>query len=181
MSDEQKDMQGEPAVEQPAHAAEAPADVVADLEARLAQAEAQATEYKDQWLRATADYKNFKRRTEIERSELIRSASGGLLLKLLPIIDDFERAEENVPSDIAESAWWGGTRLIGQKLRTLLESEQVTPIEAVGQPFDPNVHEAVMYEPAEGQDGIVTGELQKGYMLRDRMLRPSMVKVGKDD
>jgi molecular chaperone GrpE len=152
---------------------------LAELEARLAQAEAQAAEHKDQWLRATADYKNFKRRTDIERSELIRSASSALLLKLLPVMDDFDRAIANIPAEVAETPWWGGAQLIAQKLRTILESEGVKAIEAVGEEFDPNQHEAVLYEDAEGQDGKVVAELQRGYKLGDRVLRPSMVKVGR--
>lgn len=152
---------------------------VAELEARLAKAEAQAAEYKDQWLRATADYKNFKRRADTERAELIRSAGSSLLLKLLPVVDDFDRAIANIPSDIAESAWWGGTQLIAQKLRTLLESEGVKPMLVMGTDFDPNLHEAVLYEDAEGQDGKVVAELQRGYKLHDRVLRPAMVKVGR--
>ncbi|GAB4434775.1 MAG: hypothetical protein OHK0015_24910 [Chloroflexi bacterium OHK40] len=150
-----------------------------DLQARLAQAEAQAAEYKDQWLRAAADYKNYKRRAEIERAELIRSASSALLLKLLPVMDDFERAIANIPAEVADTAWWGGTQLIAQKLRTILESEGVKPIEALGADFDPTQHEAVLYEEAEGQDGKVIEELQKGYRLGERVLRPSMVKVGR--
>lgn len=150
-----------------------------ELKARLAQVEAQASEYKDQWLRATADYKNFKRRTDIERSELIRSASSALLLKMLPVMDDFERSMANIPSEIAESAWWGGTQLIAQKLRTVLESEGVHAIAALGADFDPNLHEAVLYEEADGQEGKVIAELQRGYKLGDRVLRPSMVKVGR--
>ncbi len=160
-------------------AATAEADTIADLQARLEKATAEAAEYKDQWLRAAADYKNFKRRTEIERSELIRSASSALLLKLLPVMDDFERAIASIPADVAATPWWEGAQLIVQKLRTVLESEGVTPIEAVGQDFDPNLHEAVLYEEAEGQDGKVIAELQKGYKLGDRVLRPSMVKVGR--
>ncbi|NTU83438.1 MAG: nucleotide exchange factor GrpE [Chloroflexales bacterium] len=161
-------------------AAEAPdGDFVAELQAKLAKAEAEAAEYKDQWLRATADYKNFKRRAEIERSELIRSASSALVLKLLPVMDDFERAIANIPPEIAESAWWGGTQLIAHKLRTIFESEGVKAIEALGNDFDPNLHEAVLYEEADGQDGKVVAELQRGYKLGDRVLRPSMVKVGR--
>jgi molecular chaperone GrpE len=150
-----------------------------ELKARLAQVEAQAGEYKDQWLRATADYKNFKRRTDIERSELIRSASSALLLKMLPVMDDFERSIANIPPEVAESAWWGGTQLIAQKLRTVLESEGVNAIAALGADFDPNLHEAVLYEDADGQEGKVIAELQRGYKLGDRVLRPSMVKVGR--
>jgi molecular chaperone GrpE len=159
-------------------AAPAP-DTLAALQAKLAQAEAQAAEYKDQWLRATADYKNFKRRTDIERGELIRSASSALLLKLLPVVDDFDRAIANIPTEVAETAWWGGTQLIAQKLRTILESEGVKTIEALGQDFDPNQHEAVLYEESEGQDGKVVAELQKGYKIGERVLRPAMVKVGR--
>lgn len=150
-----------------------------DLQVRLAQAEAQAAEFKDQWLRATADYKNFKRRAENERTELIRSASSALLLKLLPVVDDFERAIANIPPEVAETPWWGGTQLIAQKLRTILDSEGVKPIAALGEAFDPTQHEAVLYEEAPGQDGMVVAELQKGYKLAERVLRPSMVKVGR--
>ncbi|MDW8402559.1 nucleotide exchange factor GrpE [Chloroflexus sp.] len=161
---------------------EAPADpaaVISDLQNRLAQAEAQAAEYKDQWMRAVADYRNFKRRTDTERAELIRNAGAAIILKLLPVLDDFERAIANIPPEIAETPWWQGTQLIAQKLRTILESEGVKPIEALGQDFDPNLHEAVIYEEAEGQEGKVIAELQRGYLLHDRVIRPSMVKVGR--
>lgn len=168
------------AEETPAAPESAPPEMTLEaLQARLAEVEAQAAEYKDQWLRAAADYKNFKRRVEIERAELIRSASSALLLKLLPVMDDFERAIANVPPEVAETQWWGGVQLIAQKLRTILESEGLTPIPAVGQDFDPNLHEAVLYEEAEGQEGKVIEELQKGYKLGDRVLRPSLVKVGR--
>ncbi|HEX9373986.1 MAG TPA: nucleotide exchange factor GrpE [Roseiflexaceae bacterium] len=154
-------------------------DEAAALKARIAQLEKEAAEYKDQWLRAAADFKNFKRRTEQERADLIRGASAGLLLKLLPVFDDLERAISSVTPDVAATPWYGGFKLIPQKLQTVLESEGVTPIEALGQDFDPNFHEAVIYEQGgEGQDGKVVGELQKGYKLRDRVLRPTMVKVG---
>ena len=151
---------------------------LAALQARVAQLEKEAAEYKDQWLRAAADFKNFKRRTEQERADLIRGASAGLLLKLLPAVDDLERALASVTPDVAATPWYGGFKLIPQKLQTVLESEGVTPINALGQDFDPNLHEAVIYEAAEGQEGKVVGELQRGYKLRDRVLRPSMVKVG---
>jgi molecular chaperone GrpE len=154
-------------------------DEIAELRARVAQLEKEAAEYKDQWLRAAADYKNFKRRTDQERADLIRGASAGLLLKLLPVVDDLERALSSVTPDVEATPWYGGFKLIPQKLQTVLESEGVTPIEALGQDFDPNFHEAVIYEAAgEGQEGKVVGELQKGYKLRDRVLRPTMVKVG---
>ncbi|MBK9942997.1 MAG: nucleotide exchange factor GrpE [Kouleothrix sp.] len=149
------------------------------LQERVAQLEREAAEYKDQWLRAAADYKNFKRRTEQERADLIRGASAGLVLKLLPVVDDLERAMGSATAEIQGSPWYNGFKLIPQKLQTVLESEGVTPIQALGQEFDPNFHEAVIYEAAgDGQGGKVVGELQKGYMLRERVLRPTMVKVG---
>jgi molecular chaperone GrpE len=186
MNDEQKIVEPnqediiEPAAPEAAgDTAAAPADAIAALEAQLAQAEAQAAEYKDQWLRATADYKNFKRRTEIERAELIRSASADLLFKLLPVLDDFDMAIASIPAEVAETPWWGGTQLIAQKLRTIVEGQGLKPIEAVGADFDPNLHDAIAYEDAPGQDGKITEELRKGYKLHDRVLRPSMVKVGR--
>jgi molecular chaperone GrpE len=151
----------------------------AQLNARIAELEKQSNDYKDQWLRATADYKNFKRRSDAERAELIRSASQGLILKLLPVIDDFDRAIANIPPEVASTSWWGGAQLIAQKLRTVLESEGVAPIAALDAPFDPNQHEAVLYEDAPGKEGTVVEELQKGYKIGDRVLRPTMVKVGR--
>lgn len=156
----------EPQVEQPSAASGS-----ADQEAAM---------YKDQMQRVAADFKNYKRRTELERADLIRSANAGLLLKLLPVVDDLERAMSSVTSDVAESQWYGGFKLIPHKLRTLLESEGVTPLEVLGQEFDPNRHEAVIYEEdGSGDTTVVTAELQRGYALRDKVLRPAMVKVGK--
>lgn len=148
------------------------------LQARIAELERENAELRDNWLRAVADYKNYKRRTEQERAELIRSASAALLLKLLPVMDDLERAMASVTPDVAETPWYGGFKLIPQKLQTILESEGVTRMQTVGEPFDPNRHEAIIYEPSEdGEDGKVIAELQHGYLLRDRVLRPAMVKV----
>jgi molecular chaperone GrpE len=149
-------------------------------EAQLVQAQSQITEYKDQWLRSVADFKNYKRRAETDRDELKRSANAGLLLKLLPILDDLERAGENIPAEIAATPWWEGMRMITQKLLVLLETEGVTPIVAEGEDFDPNLHHAVTYEEARGKENKVVEVLQKGYLLRDRVLRPAMVKVGND-
>ena len=157
----------------------AAAKMEADLRQQLVQSEEQVAQHKDQWLRATADFKNYKRRAESERSDLVRSANAALILKLLPVVDDFDLAIENVPPEVAATAWWAGTQLIAQKLRLLLESEGVTPLAATGQDFDPNLHDAVVLEETEGQDGKVLAELQKGYKQYDRVLRPAKVKVGK--
>ncbi|HWQ11498.1 MAG TPA: nucleotide exchange factor GrpE [Roseiflexaceae bacterium] len=166
----------EPAADQAPAAPSTP--TIEELQARIAQLEKELAEYKDSYLRAAADYRNFKRRTDQERADLIRSASAGLLLKLLPVMDDLERAMQSVTPEVEQSAWYGGFKLIPQKLQTILESEGVRPIEALGQDFDPNKHEAVIYEAADGQEGKVIAELQRGYTLRDKVLRPTMVKVG---
>lgn len=184
MTEEQKNTAEQP--EAQAGAASDPEVVVDEaaeapdaLRARIAQLEKEVADYKDQWLRSAADFKNYKRRIEQDRADLIRSASAGLLLKLLPVADDLERAVASIPAEIGDSPWFGGFKLIPQKLSAILESEGVTSIEALGQTFDPNQHEAVIYEEAsDARSGTVTAELQRGYKLHDRVLRPTMVKVG---
>jgi molecular chaperone GrpE len=148
------------------------------LQAELEQSQAQAAEYLDGWQRARAEFANYKKRTESEREELRRSSTEGLLLKLLPVVDDIERAFQTLPEDSADESWVEGFRMIQRKLQSVLESQDITPIEAVGQPFDPLWHEAVMQEETDAYpDGYVAEEMQRGYRLGDRVLRPSMVKV----
>lgn len=151
------------------------------MQARLQQLEQEAGSFKDQYLRTAADLKNFKRRTEEERSTLIRNATAGLIMKLLPILDDFDLAMQHVSPEVAESPWFNGLQGVQRKLQLVLEGEGVKPIEAQGQPFDPNFHEAVMHEDAgPEQAGKVTADLRKGYTLHDKVIRPSMVKVGQE-
>ena len=148
---------------------------VADLEGQLDEAQRQAAEYKDGWQRALADFQNYKRRLDSERSETYRIAAGDIVKRSLPILDDLERALAARP---AELAWADGIDLIYRKWQALLEGEGVTRILAEGQPFDPNFHEAVSQEPAEGvESGTVIGVLRQGYMLGERVLRPAMVRV----
>ncbi len=155
---------------------------LADLQARIQQLEQESASYKDSYLRAAADLKNFKRRTEEERANLIRNATARLIMKLLPVLDDFDLAMQHVPPEVAETPWFGGMEGMYRKLQLVLESEGVTPIEALGQPFDPHFHEAVMHEPAgPGQVGKVTADLRRGYTLHDKVVRPSMVKVGQEE
>jgi molecular chaperone GrpE len=148
------------------------------VRAELEQAQAQAAEYLDGWQRARAEFANYKKRVEAERQELRRTSTEALLLKLLPVVDDFERAFQALPEESTDAAWMDGFTMILRKLQAILESQDVTPIEATGQPFDPVWHEAVMQEETdEHPDGYVTEEMQRGYRLGDRVLRPSMVKV----
>lgn len=152
-----------------------------ELQMRLQQAEQESASYKDQYLRATADLKNYKRRIEQERGDLIRNAGASILMKLLPIIDDLDLAMQHVPADVAQTPWFNGVQGVHRKLLVTLEGEGVKPIEAAGQTFDPNLHDAVMNEDAGPENaGKVTAELRRGYMLHDKILRPAMVKVGQE-
>jgi len=162
----------EPAPEAAAQAAEP------NLEQQLAEAKAQAAEYLDQWRRTAADLSNYRKRTEREREEITRFSNAALLTRLLPVIDDFDRAMVALPADLRHLTWVEGVALIEHKLRLILEGEGLKPIEAVGKPFDPERHEAVVREETDAYpDGQVIAELQRGYELNGRVLRPALVKV----
>lgn len=148
------------------------------VEQALEEAKESAEKYLANWQRAEADFLNYKRRHEQERAELAHFASASLISALLPVVDDLERALGNTDDESDVAAWVEGVKLIYQKLRSVLEDRGLEVIEAEGMEFDPNLHEAVMC--VEGEEGIVCEEVQKGYKLRDRLLRPSMVKVGKE-
>jgi molecular chaperone GrpE len=148
------------------------------LEGQLAEEREKAQSYLANWQRAAADFQNYKRRVDQEREELGRLASASLIINLLPLVDDLERALQNVDARLAGLTWVDGIRLIHRKFQALLEMNGVTEIEADGQTFDPTVHEAVMF--GEGEDGKVISVVQKGYKLGGRVLRPAMVVVGKE-
>ena len=149
------------------------------LQSQLEEEKARAERCLANWQRAEADLANFKRRAEQERAELIKFANASLIEKILPVLDDFERAIGAVPQDQQTTGWVEGIKLIDRKLRNVLEQEGVVPIEALGKEFDPYVHEAVLREEGEGDVDVVVEEIQKGYKLHDRVIRPTMVKVGK--
>ena len=150
---------------------------VESLTKALAEEKERAERYLANWQRAQADLINFRKRSEQEKDEVIKFANAMLLMSLLPILDDFERALDNVSIKLAGLTWVDGIRLIHRKLQATLESHGISQIEALGNDFDPTLHEAVLEE--EGEEGKVIEELQKGYKLHERVLRPAMVKVGK--
>jgi molecular chaperone GrpE len=150
---------------------------IEELERELGETQARAEEHLYNWQRSAADFSNYKRRTEDERSQLGQFSNAILIGKLLAVLDDFDRALESVPAE-AHDPWIEGVKLVERKLRGVLESEGVSPIEAVGQSFDPNLHEAVAHEETtEHPDNEVIGEVQRGYRLHDRVIRPSLVRV----
>ncbi len=135
-----------------------------------------AEEYLSAWQRTQADFMNYKRRTEQEKKEFLLNANAELLRKLLPVLDDLERALDHAPDDGEGQDWLEGTRLVAKNFRSTLESIGVKPVLALGMAFDPTVHEAVHQD--KGPEGTVIGEFQKGYMLHDKLLRPARVIVG---
>jgi molecular chaperone GrpE len=154
---------------------------IEELKGRLAAAESETSESRASWQRSAADFANYRRRTEQEREQTLGLANEMLLLKLLSVVDDFDRALAATPKELEHLGWVEGLWLVERKLRNLLESEGVTPIEAVGKPFDPREHEAVLHEETtSAPDGTVISELQRGYRVRDRVLRPALVSVAKN-
>jgi len=159
--------------------AEQEIDELTTLQKELEESKAQAAEYLDGWQRARAEFANYKRRQEQEREELHRLANATLIRRLLPVMDDFERAFQTLPSSLLSLTWIDGIALIHRKLEATLQAEGLTPIVAEpGQPFDPLVHEAVTRETHEHfEEGQVIAEVQKGYKLGERVLRPTLFRV----
>lgn len=159
------------------NAQEAGADAAAE-DPRLAELAKQAEENQQRYLRAQADFDNFRRRTMKEKEELAQYASMKLVGQLVPIIDNFERAIAAASSGSDYDSLAKGVDMILRQLSQTLEAEGLKAIEAVGQPFNPEFHQAIMQvESEEHEEGIVVEEVQKGYMLKDKVLRPAMVKV----
>ena len=135
-------------------------------------------DFKDRWLRKSAEFDNYRKRVERERREQADQAIVDLLQELLLVVDDFDRAL-TVQGDEG-GAYRKGVELIHAKLHDMLRKQGVKAMDVLGADFDPNIHMAVMHEESPAhREGEVIGELQKGYMLHDRMLRPAMVKVAK--
>jgi molecular chaperone GrpE len=159
-----------------------PTKLLADIEslrAELAEARTQADEYLTALQRERAEFLNFKRRTAEERERDLGLAGEDLIRKVLAVADDFDRAIEARPESIAADPWFEGVAVIDRKLRQLLESEGVSPIDAApGTPFDPREHDAIANVPDTGRkEGEIVEQIRRGYRLRDRVLRPALVAV----
>ncbi|MEC0247893.1 nucleotide exchange factor GrpE [Paenibacillus chitinolyticus] len=137
-----------------------------------------AEESQQRLLRAQADFDNFRRRTRQEKEEFAKYASLKLIEQMLPVIDNFDRALVSSRETQDFEALTKGIEMVYRQLGQLMTQEGLTPIEAVGQPFNPEFHQAIMQvESDDYEEGIVVEEVQKGYMLKDKVIRPSMVKV----
>jgi len=140
--------------------------------------QAKADEYLAGWQRERADFANYKRRVEREMRESFINGGLDAIKKVLPLVDDFERAVENVPQHLKGEPWLNGTELLLNKLHKLLTEYNVEVLDPLGEAFDPNRHQAIaMDDSGDGTSGHVTEVLQKGYVCGDRVLRPAMVRV----
>ena len=138
----------------------------------------ESEENRDRWLRSVAELENFKKRSLQERSKLLKYKDEDLLRELLPVVDNLERALSNSPKDDMENPLTQGVQMVLRMFAEALKKYGVTEIEALGKSFDPQFHEAIAQEPsANGPSNLVTRELEKGYMYKDRLLRPAKVIV----
>lgn len=152
-------------------------DDMATLQAELVKQQGLAEEYNDRYKRLQADFENFRRRTRQEKEDLSIVVAQNFILDLLPVVDNFERALGSAATQDAAQVLQG-VDMIHRQFMQVLEKCGMTQVEALGKLFDPQLHEAVMrVEDADQTDGTVVEELQKGYAVRGRVIRPSMVKV----
>ena len=159
---------------EPGHTEQLSAELEA-LKKKLAEAESKTSEYRDSWMRSQAEFQNYKKRLERDNELTYVSMKGDIVKKVLPVLDDLERALQNRPAD---NSWANGIELIARKLQNVLDSEGIKRIEAEGTEFDPNFHEAISHEPADGvKSGFVISVVQNGYMLGERVIRPALVRV----
>jgi molecular chaperone GrpE len=153
------------------------AEDIETLQQALAEEKKKAEKYLANWQRSQADLQNYAKSAEQEKAETVEFANKMLILDLLPILDDFERALASLPVELDEQNWTQGIKLIYNKVKALLEMQGLVEIRAKGEYFDPYWHEAA--GQLEGEEDIVVEEIRKGYKFKDRLLRPSMVMVGK--
>jgi len=152
---------------------------IALYEGKIAELESALAETKERYLRLAADFENYKKRMRQEQLETIQHASAELIARLLPVLDDLHNVLEHEPEDVDQS-WVKGLELSVRKLEEALGMHGLQPIEAVGSRFDPKLHEAVgEEESAEHPEDTVVSELRRGYRLRDRVVRPALVKVAR--
>jgi molecular chaperone GrpE len=148
------------------------------LEDQLQEAQDEAAKNRDSYLRAQAELANARKRFEKQRALTYVNANADLVSKLLPVLDDYERAIDTVPEAVSQDPWYQGVELVYRKLLSILESLNVKEIEALGTPFDPNFHEALGTEPTDDvESGSVSRVMLKGYQIGDKVVRPSLVYV----
>lgn len=152
---------------------------IALYEGKIAELESAAAEMKDKYVRLAADFDNYKKRTRQEQAETLQHASAELIKRLLPVLDDLQNVLEHKPADVDET-WVKGLELSVRKLEEALGTHGLEPIDSVGTQFDPKLHEAVGHEESTDQpEDTVVSELRRGYRVRDRVVRPALVRVAR--
>lgn len=146
--------------------------VAADVDQRI-------VELTNDLKRMTADFANYRKRNDAERVEFAKFAKADLIAKLLDVLDGYDRALATVPDDLRGQAWVEGMWLVERKLRQILEAEGLEPVDSLGTPFDPYLHDAIAHVESEEPEGTVIQEHQKAYRLHDRVIRPALVTVAK--
>lgn len=155
-------------------------DEQSDLQSELEEIRSQAEEYLDGWQRARAEFANYKKRIQKEREDSRSFITAEIMSKYITVVDDFERALSDRPSDGASDAWAEGVDMIYRKLKTILESEGVEEYSPEGEIFDPNFHEAIGFEESDDHDeGMIFQVIQPGYKIGERVIRPAIVRVAK--
>ncbi len=173
-----RDDAAEPTDEERESAGMAAEAAVATAEDELIASRAEAARNLDGWQRTQAEFANARKRFEKQRVEAYANANADLVAKLLPLLDDFERALGTAPAGIQADPWLSGVSLVHRKMLSVLEEMNVEPIAAVGALFDPNLHEALGQEPSNEHDsGVVAREMRRGYRIGERVIRPSLVMV----
>ena len=154
-------------------------DPIAELKAKLEAAEKDSKDHKDRWLRAAADLENTRKRTKREIEDAKFDAKNKVLKEMLPVVDNLERAIEHAGGGGEKNPIVEGVQLVLRQFQTAFERLEVTAVEAMGQPFDPNLHEAISQQESDQPPGTVVQVLQRGYRAGDRLLRPALVVVAK--
>ena len=191
MTEEKLNQEGKPEIEHTeTEAIEEAPEAVVEVEAlseeevalrnELEEWQAKANEYLDGWQRSRAEFANYKKRVDRDQAQVYQNATGSVIRRFLDIMDDLELALKNRPQENDEAAWADGVELVYRKFSAILEAEGVTPMQAEGQFFDPNLHEAVTHEEnPDYESGQIIEVLKQGYLIGDRVLRPAMVRVAK--
>ena len=155
-------------------------DELESLQKEVEELRAKADEYLDGWQRARADFTNYKKRVERDQEQVYQAASARVLKRFLEVLDDLDRALKNRPQEGEGAAWAEGIELVSRKFHGILEAEGVQQMDAQGQYFDPNLHEAITQEESEEyESGQVIEVVKSGYLAGDKVLRPALVRVAK--
>jgi len=161
------------------HPPQAAESSVPGVTEEMPEATADAETLKRDLQRVAADFANYRKRNEADRAEFAKYAKAELIAKLLDVLDGYDRALATVPEELRSQPWVEGMWLVERKLRQILENEGLQPVDSLGKPFDPYLHEAVAHLESDEPEGTIVAEYQKAYRLHDRVIRPALVAVAK--